>query len=226
MPSSLDGKLTALTAATRVRDALLTELLEQRIAPGQRLDEAELAHRFGVSRTPVREALKALAAQDLIELRPHAGAFAAEPNPRQLIEMFETMAELEAACASYAARRASGRQRDAMEEANRSCAHFADLGDATAFYAANHQFHEALRGAAGNGFLAEQTSALTRRLEPWRRSITWRTGLMRQSVTEHEGIVAAISAGDSDAAGRRARAHLDTLREDALLLLTGLQSRL
>ena len=202
----LDPASPAATAAQRVRARLEAELLEGRFPPGARLDEQELAERFGVSRTPVREALKAIAAEGLLELRAHAGAFVSRPSPQRLLEMFETMAALEAACAEHAARRARPAQLDALADANRACADHAAAADAASFYAANQDFHDALYAAAGNAFLASQTLALRRRLEPWRRAVTVRQGMMQQSVAEHAAILQAIVAGDGPTAARRAAA--------------------
>jgi DNA-binding GntR family transcriptional regulator len=219
-PSAPD--VPSVTAAQRVLALLEAELMQGRHMPGARLDEQDIAGRCGVSRTPVREALKALAAEGLVEIRAHAGAFVSCPTPQRLLEMFETMAVLEAACAADAARRASPGQQRAIARANRACAGHARSGDTAAFYAANQAFHDAIYAAAGNTFLAAQTLALRRRLEPWRRAVTGRRGLMQQSVAEHAAILAAIDAGDAAAAAGRAGQHLDTLGQDALLLLSSL----
>ncbi len=210
------------TAAQRVRARLETELLQGSHPPGTRLDEQELAERYGVSRTPVREALKAIAAEGWLEIRAHAGAFVSRPTPQRLLEMFETMAALEAACAAHAARRVSAPQARTLAAANRACAEHAAAGDAAAFYIANLAFHDAIYAASGNTFLAAQTLALRRRLEPWRRAVTVRQGLMQQSVMEHAAIEEAIASGDGETAARRAGRHLDTLGQDALLLLGSL----
>ncbi len=212
-----------LTAAERVHSALEQELLAGSLAPGSRLDEAELAARFAVSRTPVREALKALAAGHLVELRPHAGAFVAAPNGEQLMEMFEAMAELEAACAGFAARRARPADRAALALAHEACIAASARGEAEDFYTANNRFHDAIAIAAGNSFLAAQTLGLRRRLEPWRRRVTWRAGMMAASNAEHASILAALEAGDAALAAEHARAHLDTLQRDALQLLRSLR---
>lgn len=209
----------ATTSVARVLGTLERELVSGRLKPAQRLDETELALRFKVSRTPVREALKALAGQGLVELRPRSGAFVAQPSDRELIEMFETMAEMEAACAGFAARRSTAEDRTRLEAANKACEKARLAADAPAFYKANVAFHDAMCRAAGNGFLADQTLALRRRLEPWRRGVTWNPGMMQASVPEHAAILAAIIAGDATAAAERTRAHLDTLRRDALMLL-------
>ncbi len=221
MPSTILAR-RATTSVDRVLGTLERDLISGRLKPAQRLDETDLAQRFKVSRTPVREALKVLAAQGLVELRPRSGAFVAQPTDRELIEMFETMAEMEAACAGFAARRATADDRARLEAANAACEKARVAADAPGFYKANTAFHDAICRAAGNRFLAEQTLALRRRLEPWRRGVTWNPGMMQASVPEHAAILAAIAAGDAAAAAERARAHLDTLRRDALVLLRGL----
>jgi DNA-binding GntR family transcriptional regulator len=221
MPTSTAARRAA-TSVDRVLGALERELLAGRLRPAQRLDESELATRFKVSRTPVREALKVLATQGLVQLRPRAGAFVAQPTDRELIEMFETMAEMEASCAGFAARRATAEDRAKLDAANAACDKARIAGDAPAFYKANTAFHDAICRAAGNRFLAEQTLALRRRLEPWRRGVTWSPGMMQASVPEHAAILRAIADGDATAAAERARAHLDTLRRDALVLLRAL----
>lgn len=221
-PNLPDPPAPTGTAAQRVRTRLEIELLQGAFPPGSRLDEQDLAERYGVSRTPVREALKAMAGEGLVELRAHAGAFVSRPTPRRLLEMFEMMATLESACAGHAARRASAAQLRVIADANRACADHADNGDTQAFYAANLMFHNTIYESSCNTFLAAQTLALRRRLEPWRRAITVRSGLMRQSVIEHAAILDAIAAGDGDTAGRHAGRHVDTLGQDALLLLESL----
>lgn len=86
-----------------------------------RIDDASLAERFGVSRTPIREALLRLAASGLVELRPHRGAIVSSPDPRRLIEMFEVMAELEAMCGRLVARRLTPDTEAAMAITLRKC---------------------------------------------------------------------------------------------------------
>src|SRR4051812_21901976 len=100
----------ALAVMKQKRSDQLREAIEEKIAigeypPGMRLDEAPLLAQFGVSRTPLREALIQLASLGLVEIRPRRGASVAEVTPHRLIEMFEVMGELEAMCARLAARR-------------------------------------------------------------------------------------------------------------------------
>src|SRR6476661_6744984 len=95
----------AANATERLKDEIENEIAAGRLLPGMRLDEVSLAARYGVSRTPIREALHSLAASGLIEVRPHRGTIVAEVSPDRLFEMFEVMGEMEAMCARHAARR-------------------------------------------------------------------------------------------------------------------------
>jgi DNA-binding GntR family transcriptional regulator len=103
------------TRAEELRAHLADDIVRGTLAPGQTLDEMELARRFGVSRTPVREAIRQLAASGLVETRPHRGAVVARPNHERILGMFEAMAELEALCAGLAAERMNAAERRALE---------------------------------------------------------------------------------------------------------------
>src|SRR5438309_1999067 len=96
-----------ITRAEELRLQLADEIVRGALAPGAPLDETEIAKRFNVSRTPVREALRQLAASGLVEARAHRGAVVARPSLERLTGMFEAMAELEALCAGLAAQRMS-----------------------------------------------------------------------------------------------------------------------
>ncbi len=104
-----------LTRAEDLRRQIADDIVRGGLAPGAPLDETELAQRFKVSRTPVREALRQLAASGLVEARPHRGAVVARPSPERLGAMFEAMAELEALCAGLAAERMKPAERRRLE---------------------------------------------------------------------------------------------------------------
>src|SRR5689334_4325984 len=104
-----------ITRAEELRLQLADEIIRGVLPPGAPLDETDIARRFKVSRTPVREALRQLAASGLIETRAHRGAIVARPSTEQLIGMFEAMAELEALCAKIAAERMTSPERTALE---------------------------------------------------------------------------------------------------------------
>jgi DNA-binding GntR family transcriptional regulator len=195
------------------RSEELREVIEERIAtgaytPGIRLDETELAEEFGVSRTPVREALIQLASGGLIEMRPRRSAVVAQIDPQRLVEMFEVMAELEAMCGRLAARRISPEEEVALKEAHAAGEGALNAGDPDQYYYLNETFHQIICEASHNGFLAEQAALLRRRLRPYRRLQLRVRDRMRTSFSEHAGIVAAILDGDGERAADLLRQHV------------------
>ncbi|MBU0603319.1 MAG: GntR family transcriptional regulator [Gammaproteobacteria bacterium] len=196
----------------------LGEKIEERIVtgslrPGMRLDEQELAAEFGVSRTPIREALIQLASAGLVDMRPRRGAVVSEIEPHRLCEMFDVMAELEAMCARLAARRITDEEITALRDAHQACETARDADNPDAYYWLNEQFHRQIYQASHNGFLAEQAIALHRRLRPYRRLQLRVRNRMKVSYAEHGSIVDAIIAGDGDLAATRIRGHIQVQGE-------------
>lgn len=196
------------SAGARLRDEIENEILTGRLQPGTRLDEVPLAARFGVSRTPIREALMQLSAAGLIEIRPRRGAVVAEIGPERLVEMFAVMAELEAMAGRLAARRHTEADRAALLSALEACRAAAASGDTDAYYYENEKFHQTIYAASYNGFLIEQCVGLHRRLKPYRR-LQLRVGnRLATSLAEHEAVVEAITAHDGARAADALRGHI------------------
>lgn len=193
-------------AAAKVREELENAIAWGEFAPGSRLDETALAARFGVSRTPIREALQQLAAAGLIEIRPRRGATVAVASPERLYEMFEVMAELEAMSARLAARRFSAEGLAALKAAQVQCCENRD--DPDAYYAANETFHQTIYRLSGNGFLASEAASLQKRLRPYRRLQLRVRNRVQTSFSEHEAIISHLEAGDGEAAARAMRDHI------------------
>src|SRR5437764_205203 len=118
-----------MTRAEELRLALADEIINGSLAPGATLDETLLAQRFNVSRTPVREALRQLAASGLVETRPHRGAVVASLSHDRLNALFEAMAELEATCAGLAAERMSASERQTLQQIHEELRKLSYLGD-------------------------------------------------------------------------------------------------
>lgn len=197
----------------RHRDETLKSQIEQDIIagalkPGDRLDEARLAERFAVSRTPVREALLQLSSIGLVELRPRRGAVVAQIGLKELLDMFEVMAELEGMCGRLAANRANQRELDHLQSVHLSSAPAVEGRDYDAYYQCNVAFHETIYQAGRNPFLAEQTMNLRNRLAPYRRSQLHQNGRLRGSFDEHARILAALQSQDPVATERLMRGHL------------------
>lgn len=198
----------AISTAERLRLALEKEIVLLRYSPGDKLDEATIAQRFGTSRTPVREALRQLAASGLVEIKAHKGAEVSRVSIPQLLEMFEFMSVLEGVCAQFAAERATTREVEAIRDAHEACRAYVQAGDADGFYVANTKFHEAIYNASHNSYGAEQTRRLRNRLAPYRRLQLRRNNRTAESFREHEQILEAIAAGDAARAEQVTRQHI------------------
>jgi DNA-binding GntR family transcriptional regulator len=200
------------TAADRVRLALADEIVRGVIGPGVPLDEAGIAERFAVSRTPVREAIRQLEAIGFAEARPHRGAVVPHFTPEKLNEIFLVMAELEALCARLATEAATTAEKEELRQAHLLCRDAAHEGDIPRYYDLNIRFHETIYAISHNAFLAEVTLGVRNRVAPFRKAQFQSLGRLKQSVAEHEVVVQAILAGDADRAADAMRAHLAYVR--------------
>jgi DNA-binding GntR family transcriptional regulator len=191
-----------------LRDAIEEMIAVGKLAPGQHLDETELAAAFGVSRTPIRETLILLASMGLVVIRPRRGAVVAELGPQELLERFEVMSELEAVIGRLAARRMTPAEQEALLAAHAACKEAVDANDPDDYYVKNEAFHEAIYAGSHNQFLVSQARSLYRRLRPYRRLQLRVRDRVNNSYAEHEGLVRAILAGDGELAARLAREHV------------------
>jgi DNA-binding GntR family transcriptional regulator len=199
------------TLSANVRDRLESMIVSGALKPGERLDEADLSERFEVSRTPVREAFKALIATGLLEMKGRQGVTVATISIPVILEMFELMAALEGLCAKFAARRATPQQKQALREIHARLCDALEINDPKRFYAINHDFHDLLYDAANTHYLAGQTRALRRRVAAYRRYVTYHPGRMAATIGEHERVIVAIEGGDAEAAARAASDHVNLL---------------
>ena len=192
----------------RIRDALTDAIASGEIAAGTALDEQNLAQRYGASRTPVREALRQLAASGLVEIRPRRGVVVARLTPQRIADMFETTAEIEAMCARLATYRMTPLERGQLMELHADSAIAVRDGDIDAYDRCNRAFHEALYTATHNGYMAEQALAIRERLAAFRRTQLRHADRIGRSYEEHGEILTAIAEGDGETAARRMRAHM------------------
>ncbi|WP_048647349.1 GntR family transcriptional regulator [Nitratireductor soli] len=192
----------------KLRDEIESDIVTGRFAPGERLDEMQLAARFGVSRTPIREAILQLNAIGLLEIRPRRGAIVIDPAPQRIFEMFEVMAELEGMAGAKAARRHTDKDRDALLAAHEKCEQAVISEETDRYYYENELFHRAIYAASHSGFLEEQCATMHRRLRPYRRLQLRVHNRMKASFGEHARIVDAILEGNADAARDLLREHV------------------
>ncbi|TWH24474.1 MULTISPECIES: GntR family transcriptional regulator [unclassified Aminobacter] len=202
------GVKTPKPSKTIVRDAIEQDIVTGFYVPGERLDEATLAARHQVSRTPVREALIQLSTMGLVKIVPNRGAFVNQLTITELVEMFEVMGELEAMCARLAARRIHTEQLLRLGEAQENCRRAQTKGNSDDYYYANEQFHQTIYEASGNTFLYEQACSLQRRLKPYRRLQLRVPGRVARSLAEHDAVLDAIRSHDPKRAHEAMRQHV------------------
>lgn len=194
--------------ADTIREKLEQMIVTGQFADGERLDEVKLSENFKVSRTPLREAFQSLCASGLVELVPHRGAFIRHPSFIELVEMFDVMAELEAACGTRAVRRITDKQLADIHKTIFECEKALQSEDGDKYYRANETFHNLIYEASGNSFLASQAKQLHRRLKPFRRMQLRVRGRLPQSMHEHHQIVAALESGNAELAASTLREHV------------------
>jgi DNA-binding GntR family transcriptional regulator len=197
-----------MTRAEEIRRHLADDIVSGRLAPGAQLEEVELARAFGVSRTPVREAIRQLEAAGFALSRPRRGAVVASIAAEQLAEMFAVMAELEAVCARLAADHMSSAEHEALDRVRQDCADAVAAEDIAAYLAANDRFHDLVYAASHNAYLEELTRGVRRRVAPFRHAQFYTAGRLAKSLEEHEQVAAALRARDGEAAGAAMRAHI------------------
>ena len=190
---------------------------------GERLDELKLAEQFHVSRTPIREALQVLVSLGMAEQIPRRGVFIRQPGPVELMEMFETMAELEAACGRLAATRMSDKGLTSLANANDRCQQAIRDTDHDRYYKENETFHQIIYRGAANTFLANQALQLQNRLRAYRRIQLRFRGRMDQSMNEHSQILSALTKGDADMAAQTLRGHVAVQGEKFHQLIASLK---
>ncbi len=202
------------TRAEELRLQLADEIVRGIYAPGAALDETRIANRFNVSRTPVREAIRLLAASGLVEVRAHRAALVARPDASQLAGLFETMAELEALCAGFAAERMTATERQALEDIHEKLRVLIQSGDPQEYHEMNEAFHNAIYAGAHNEYLAELTLSTRSRVQPFRRAQFRNLGRLAKSHVEHDRVVEAIMRGQKPVAAAAMGAHIILVREE------------
>ena len=207
------------TRTERLAAEIADAVLKGEFAPGARLDEQQLADRFGVSRTPVREALRQLGTTGLIELRPRRSATVTQVTSAKREEMFGAMAEIEATCARLAAVSMSPIERRQLEALHDRMGTIAVSGDEGAYAEANLAFHGRIYAGSHNSIIREMAVGLRRRLMPFRRAQFRIPGRLTRSHAEHDAVVRAVLRGDASAA-HAAMLHHVCLVEDAFGSLT------
>ena len=206
-----------------VAERLRSMVFERDLAPGELIDEVGLAARWKISRTPLREALKVLAAEGLVELEPRRGSRVVALSDDDADALFPVMALLEGRCAVEVTLRASDTDVAELRRLHETLERHAAAQDIDAYYRANHVFHTRLQALAANRWLDRVTGDLRRfaRLLRGRQLIL--PGRIERSIAEHRELIDAIERRDAERAGNAMHAHrmsqlvaLKALRAQAL----------
>lgn len=201
------------TLAARLREQISDEIIRGALAPGSALEETELARRFDVSRTPVREAIRLLVAGGLVEARPHRSAVVARATQAQLAGMFEALQELEALCAGFAAERMAMVERTELQRVHAGLISAVSAGDPQLYHEMNEKFHSAIYRGAHNAYLERLTLETRTRISPFSRAQFRTLGRLAKSYAEHEAVVRAIIDGKREAAAHAMKAHIASVHD-------------
>lgn len=205
------GRATARTRGGRaldIRNTLQAEIESGELPPGAALDERALAERFGVSRTPVREALQQLAALDLVRIAPRHGVSVARFSITRMRSMLEFIGELEALCAKLAARRIDQPSGKALEAALEACRQAAEQADTLAYNAANNEFHEVIYQASRNPYLTDSLRTARRMVSRYHLQRFHTQARMQKSLEDHTCVAKAILHGNEEQAYQRMLLHV------------------
>ena len=196
-----------------VAERLRQRIYSHELLAGAWIDEQALAEQYGISRTPLREALKVLASEGLVTLKPRRGCYVTEISEQDLDEIFPLMAILEGRCAAETARRASPADLIRLEGIHNELEAHATAWQIEGFFEANQRFHTEIQRIANNRWLAHVIQDLRKVLKLTRLHSLTIDGRLQQSLIEHRNIMAALKARDVDAAEKAMHDHLLAGRE-------------
>jgi DNA-binding GntR family transcriptional regulator len=200
----------------QVAQRLRQMLVEGRIAPGAKLNERELAELLNVSRTPLREGIKMLAAEGLVELLPNRGAIAVSLSEADVLNTFEVMAGLEAQAGELAAERITPAELAEVQAMQFEMMAAYTRGDLSAYYAINSRIHTAISAAAKNPVLTTVYKQVNARLQALRFRSNQDGEKWKRALKEHEKMVEALAARDGAAMREVLLMHLRNKRDVVL----------
>lgn len=195
--------------AVELTDKLRTLIMEGELKPGEKVPERLLTERFGVSRTPVREAVKILAAEGLVVLVQNRGAVVSELTVSELEEVFPVLAALESVVGEIACKQATGEEIAAIRQLNDEMHRAYNTGDRPTYFELNQNIHAALLAAARNPTLTQQHQMVARRASRARYQANLTQERWGEAMKEHDAMLAALEARDGPALGALMKAHME-----------------
>lgn len=199
---------TALTSRAlyeEVAEQLRQRIFQHELAPGSWIDELRIAEEFGISRTPLREALKVLATEGLVTMKLRRGAYVTETSDKDLRDVYHLLALLESDAAGVVAQRASSADLASLQALHDELEHSA--GEREQFFALNERFHMRILELADNRWRMQMVDDLRKVMKLNRHNSLLKHGRIQDSLAEHRAIMAALLAHDPQAAMQATRTH-------------------
>ena len=209
------GSMASRALYEQVAERLRGRILAHTVSPGSWIDEQALATEYGISRTPLREALKVLAAEGLVTMKLRRGAYVTEVSERDLAEVFHLLALLESDAAAVVAKAASAEQLAELEALHRQLE--AAIADRDRFFAANERFHMRLLEIADNRWRNQMVADLRKVMKLNRHHSLFKQGRLEASLKEHRKIMAALKARDVAKVQQLMHQHMANGKEAAAL---------
>jgi len=210
--------MAALSLSPHALYEEVAELLRQRIfnrelEPGSWIDEMKIAEEYGISRTPLREALKVLAAEGLVTMKVRRGAYVTEVSDRDLAEVYHLLSLLESDAAAVVAQKASDAELKTLQALHRELERAVKNRDE--FFAVNERFHMRLLEIAGNRWRNQMVADLRKVMKLNRHNSLLKSGRIEESLAEHRALIDALVARDAAAARERMQRHFNNGLEAA-----------
>jgi DNA-binding GntR family transcriptional regulator len=196
-----------------VAERLRQQIFNRELEPGSWIDEMKLSQEYGISRTPLREALKVLAVEGLVTMKVRRGAYVTEMSHDDVSQVYHLLALLESDAAAQAAAHANDSQRAELLQLHERLEKQSRQRDA--FFVTNERFHMALLDIAGNRWATQIVTDLRKVMKLNRHHSLFRQGRLSESLAEHRALMQAISARDAETARHLMRAHFESGLEAA-----------
>jgi DNA-binding GntR family transcriptional regulator len=204
------GLLTPRALYEEVAEALRQRIFARSLLPGDWIDELKIAEEYGISRTPLREALKVLAAEGLVTMKVRRGAYVTEVSDKDLADVYHLLALLEGDAAALVAEKASDKQLKELQDLHDELERSGKKGvkDRDNFFAVNEQFHKMILNIADNRFRDQMVADLRKVMKLNRAQSLLKDGRIEHSLAEHRAIMTALALRDPVASRTAMKAHL------------------
>ena len=197
--------LTPKALYEEVAEQLRQRIFRRELEPGSWIDELKIAEEFGISRTPLREALKVLAAEGLVTMKVRRGAYVTEMSEKDLRDVYHLLSLLESDAAGVVAERATPEQQQTLRDLHAELESAA--GNREAFFSVNERFHMALLDMADNRWRSQMVADLRKEMKLNRHNSLFKQGRIEDSLSEHRAILDAMLSRDAEGTRRAMQAH-------------------